>query len=159
MQNFILEVDIPCTITSLVVDTRANKIKSWYLWEASEVHRWRLSTWQPKKVFVSLLAYWWTWNLFDPTVHYFTVSHYIKSRRHQRRLLSLSRGGTHSQERSVTRNCHFERTIKAQYNRKLYETVYYCIVESSKSRQTRQGHFMQTKKAKHGSTVSSLLYI
>ena len=103
--NTILEVDPPCTIISLVVDTRANKMKSWYLWEAWEVRHRRLSTWQPKKVFVSLSAYWRSWNLLDPTVHYFTVGHYLQSRRHQRSLLSLSRRGTHSQERSVTRNC------------------------------------------------------
>ena len=45
-QRFILEVDTPCTIISIVVDTRANKMKSWDLWEAWEVHHQRLSTWQ-----------------------------------------------------------------------------------------------------------------
>ena len=30
MQHFILKVDTPCHITSLVVATRVNKMKSWY---------------------------------------------------------------------------------------------------------------------------------
>ena len=165
MQHFILEVDTPCTIKSLVVDTRMNKMKSWYLWKTWEVRHRRLSTWQLKKVFVSLLAYWRSWNLFNPTVHYFTLGHYLQSRRHQCSLLSFCRRGTcvctarKGQSLKIATRNKFECTTKARHDLKWYGTIGSCLVESAwslKRQQTRQGHFMQPEKAQH---FPSLLHI
>ena len=62
-----------------------------------------------KIVFMPQLTYEMPKNVFDPIVKYCTIGPYLQSRRHQGRSLSLSRRGTRSQKRSVTRNCHQKR--------------------------------------------------
>ena len=62
-----------------------------------------------KNSFVPQLTYQTPKNLLDPTVKYCTMGPYLQSRHHQGRSLFLSRRGTQSQKRSVTRNCHQKR--------------------------------------------------
>ena len=67
-QHFILKVDRH--IMYLWVDTRANKMKSWEV---------PINMTTETKGFVPLMAYWRSWNLVDPTTHYFTVGHYLRA--------------------------------------------------------------------------------
>ena len=147
-----------------MVDTRANKMKSWDLQEAWEVHQFSLSTWQLKKVFVPLLAYRRSWTLVDPTVHYFTVG--LQSTPHHCRLISLSRRGIYKKpERSVTRKLQLETDLNVP---RKHSTIYNCkglsiLVSLSLYklwRGDKTGKVNSCGQRKHNwSTFSSLLHI
>ena len=133
MQLFILKVDTSCTMTNLMVDTRANKMKGINM--------------TTDKDFVPLLAYWRSQNLFNPTAHYFTVSHYLQSRRHQCRLLSFP-GEVHTARKgqsleTSTRN-KFEHTTKAQHDLKVWDCLFLscwvCITFEEVTNQARSLH-------------------
>ena len=103
-QHFILKVDTTWTIMSLIEDTRANKMDVLRSTRGMRDTPSKAINMTKKKGFCATTGiYWRSWNLVNPTVHYCTIA-----RCHQHRLLSLSRRGTctHSQERSVTWNCH-----------------------------------------------------
>ena len=77
-------------VVSPAVDTYANKMKCWDLWEACEVHQFRLSMQHDNKNgSCATMAYQMSRSLFDLKVHYCTISSQIL-RYHHCRLLSLS---------------------------------------------------------------------
>ena len=116
------KIDPPWKMVGLAVDIWDNKMKLRDLWEAWEVHQFRLSNITTKMVFVSPLTYQTSRNLFDLTVNYCTIDPCLQSRCHQYRSLSLSsfpgevrKARKGQSPETATRN-EFWRTTKAQYD-------------------------------------------
>ena len=120
-QHFIFKLDTPCTTTSLMVDTRANKMKSWDVWKVWEVHHRRLLSGQQKRF---LCQY---WHHEDPgiysTVHAINIACFLYPGElwTARKCQSLQ---------TATRN-KFEHIMKAQYDLKLHGTISSCLEEAT----------------------------
>ena len=71
------------------------------------------------------ITYTFILNVLEFTVHYFTVGHYLQSRRHKCRLLSLSRRGTHSQEGQSLETAARNKVMKESTTE--FKTVWDCL--------------------------------